>query len=233
MVNFLVKRPIAVTMTFLALMILGLVSMTRLPVSLMPDIDIPEITVQIEGKNTPVRQLENGVVRPIRRQLLQVPHLSDIQSETRDENALIRMKFEYGTNVDLAFIDVNEKIDRSMNYLPKNIPRPRVIKASASDIPVFYLNITAKESYLPGQSKDHGGVSDRFTELSRFAGQVIKKRLEQLPEVAMADISGTVESQITIIPDEQKLNSINLTNSDVERAIRANNLQLGNIVVKD
>jgi len=233
MVNFLVKRPIAVTMTFLALMILGLVAMTRLPVSLMPDIDIPEITVQIEGKNIPVRQLENGVVRPIRRQLLQVPHLEDIRSETRDENAILRMKFEYGTNVDLAFIDVNEKIDRSMNYLPKDLPRPRVIKASASDIPVFYLNVTAGESYLPGQPKDTTGISDRFTELSRFTSQVIKKRLEQLSEVAMADISGTVESQISIIPDEQKLASLNLNLSDIEQAIRANNLQLGNIVVKD
>lgn len=233
MVNFLTNRPIAVTMTFIALVILGLVSMTRLPVSLMPDIDIPEITVRIEGKNMPVRQLENGVVRRIRRQLLQVPHLSDIQSETRDESALIRLKFEYGTNVDLAFIDVNEKIDRSMNYLPKELPRPRVIKASASDIPVFYLNITARESYLPGQTENTGSISDRFMELSRFTNQVIKKRLEQLSEVAMADISGLVQSQITIIPDKQKLNSLNLDISDIEKAIRSNNLKLGNIVVKD
>ncbi len=207
--------------------------MTRLPVSLMPDIDIPEITVRIEGKNMPVRQLENTAVRPIRRQLLQVPHLSDIRSETRDESALIRLKFEYGANVDLAFIDVNEKIDRSMNYLPKELPRPRVIKASASDIPVFYLNVTPGESYLPGELKTTTGISDRFMELSRFTNRVIKKRLEQLSEVAMADISGTVQSQISIIPNKQKLTSLNLDLSDIEQAIRANNLKLGNIVVKD
>lgn len=232
MINFLVHRPIAVTMTFIALMILGLAAMTRLPVSLMPDIDIPEITVQIEGKNTPVRQLENGVVRPIRRQLLQVPNLDEITSDTRDENAVIRMKFEYGTDIDLAFIDVNEKIDRSMNFLPKDFQRPRVIKASASDIPVFYLNVMAEESFLPGQLEDNE-VSGRFTELSRFTGEVIKKRLEQLPEVAMADISGTVESQISIVPDEQKLSALNLHHSDIEQAIRNNNLELGNITVKD
>lgn len=233
MVNFLTKRPIAVTMTFTALLLLGIVSMTRLPVSLMPDIDVPEITVQIEGKNMPVRQLENGVVRQIRRQLLQVPHLKSIRSETRDENAMIRLTFEYGTNVELAFIDVNEKIDRSMNFLPDDLPRPRVIKASTSDIPVFYMNITAKESFLNTNKNDRTSVSGRFMELSRFSDQVIKKRLEQLSEVAMADISGTVNTEIAIIPDEQKLHSLNLHFSDIERAIRANNLKLGNIVVKD
>ena len=245
MVNFLTSRPIAVSMTFIALIIVGLVSVTRLPVSLMPDIDVPEITVQVEGKNMPVRQMENGVVKPIRRQLLQVPHLESIRSETRDEHSIIRIKFEYGTDVDLAFIDVNEKIDRSMNYLPDDLERPRVIKASASDIPVFYMNITAKESFLKGENSDKKSdpnkaensenkeASGRFIELSRFTDQVIKKRLEQLPEVAMADISGTVKTEIAIIPDEQKLNSLNLHFSDIEQAIKINNLKLGNIVVKD
>jgi len=219
-------------MTFIALIILGIVAMTRLPVSLMPDISVPEITVQVEGKNMPARQLENGVVRTLRRQLLQVPHLKSIRSESRDENATIRLDFEYGTNIDLAFIDVNEKIDRSMNFLPGGVPRPRVIKASASDIPVFYMNITAEESFLNAQ-QDNAGVSERFVELSRFTDRVIKKRLEQLPEVAMADISGTVNTEIAIIPDEQKLRSLNLHFSDIEQAIRANNLNLGNIVVKD
>src|SRR6056297_863085 len=159
MVDFLIKRPIAVSMTYIALLILGIAAMTRLPVSLMPDIDIPRITVQIEGRNMPVRQLENGVVRPIRRQLLQVPHLKDIRSETRDESASLHLLFEYGTDIDMAFIDVNEKIDRSMNQIPQGIPRPRVIKASASDIPVFYLNITSKSSWLSGERGDPAGVS--------------------------------------------------------------------------
>jgi len=220
-------------MTFIAFIVLGLVATTRLPVSLMPDIDIPEITVQIDGKNMPVRKLENGVVRPLRRQLLQVPHLKTIHSETRDENAVIRLKFEYGANVDLAFIDVNEKIDRSMDFIPDALPRPRVIKASASDIPVFYMNVTAKDNYLNTGTSNQHKVSDRFTELSRFTDQVIKKRLEQLGEVAMADISGTISTEIAIIPDKQKLRSLNLDFSDIEHAIQAKNFTLGNIVVKD
>ncbi|MCF8307674.1 MAG: efflux RND transporter permease subunit [Bacteroidales bacterium] len=233
MVKFLVARPIAVSMTFLAFIIMGSFAMTRLPVSLMPDVAIPEMTVKIDGKDMPVRQLQNGVVRPLRRQLMQTPHLKSLKSEARDESAVFHLEFEYGTNVDLAFIDVNEKIDRAMNFLPDDLPRPRVIKARASDIPVFYLNITAKEAYLNAQSSKTREVSSRFVELSNFAERVIRKRLEQLPEVAIADVSGTVNTEIAIIPDKQKLRSLNMHYSDIETAIHANNLKLGTIVVKD
>jgi len=227
MVRFLTQRPIAVTMTFIAFILLGLAATTRLPVSLMPDIDIPEITVHIKADNYSARQLENGVVQPIRRQLLQVPHIEDIHSETRNEQSVIRLRFAYGTEVDMAFIDVNEKIDRSMNYLPQDIHRPRVVKASASDVPVFYLQLTAGES---GSSEP---INSSFVDLSRFADQVIKKRLEQLPEVAMADISGTLENEIVITPDEEKLASLGLDLNAIERAIKNQQYDLGDIIVRD
>ncbi|MEA3317701.1 MAG: efflux RND transporter permease subunit, partial [Bacteroidota bacterium] len=233
MVRFLLNRPIAVSMTYIAILMLGLVAIFQLPVSLMPDIDIPEITVQVEGKNMPVRQLENALVRPIRQQLIQVSHVESIQSETSDQTAIIKLRFEYGTDVDLAFIDVNEKIDRSMNYLPKDVKRPRVIKASASDIPVFFLNLTAKDNYLATKKVNNTDLSDRFVELSRFASQVIKKRIEQLPEIAMADISGTIDQEIIIEPYKQKLVALDISYKDIEKAIVEHNLELGNIIVKD
>ena len=144
MVEFLIKRPIAVSMTFIAILVLGVFAISFIPVSLMPDIDIPEITVQISVGNTPARELENTVVQPVRRQLMQVAHLADITSETRNETAVIHLQFDYGTDIDFAFIEVNEKIDRAMNYLPREITRPKVIKANATDIPVFYLNLSVK-----------------------------------------------------------------------------------------
>ena len=84
MVKFLIQRPIAVLMAFTACFIIGLIAYFTLPVSLLPDIAIPEITVQITGENTSARELENTVVSPVRRQLLQVSGLRDIESETRD-----------------------------------------------------------------------------------------------------------------------------------------------------
>lgn len=145
MIKFLIQRPIAVLMAFTAFFIVGLVTYFTLPVSLLPDIAIPEITVQISAANTSARELENTVVKPIRQQLIQVSNLKDMASETRDGAGIIRLGFDFGTNTDLAFIEVNEKIDAAMNYLPKNTERPKVIKASATDIPVFLSESDFKE----------------------------------------------------------------------------------------
>nr|HPR31892.1 efflux RND transporter permease subunit [Prolixibacteraceae bacterium] len=303
MVKFLLNKPIAVTMTFIAILIVGLVSVTKIPVSLMPDIAIPEITVQVSSPNTPARELENSVVNGLRQQLMQVAHLDDINSETIDGSSIIRLQFAYGANVDYAFIEVNEKVDRAMSYLPREIQRPRVIKANVSDVPVFYLNVTQKKvsdlrfqisdsrpdgklgnsklsdtrvsdpepsnqqpesglrdrrsqtSNLNRNTVEIGGakpetsnlkpeisnlksqilypVSSEFVVLSRFASNVIRKRLEQLPEVAMVDMSGLARTEILIIPDPEKLDALNLTLGMLENRIATNDIQLGNLSIKD
>src|SRR5688572_16614823 len=145
MLKFLIHKPIGVSMTSLAIVILGILAADYVPVSLMPDIDIPEITVQIQADNLSARELEDAIVKPLRSSLVQTSHLEDVKSETSSENAVIRLHFTHGINTDYAFIEVNEKIDRAMASLPRDIERPRVIKASATDIPVFYLNLTLKE----------------------------------------------------------------------------------------
>ena len=201
MVKFLLQRPIAVLMAFTACFIVGLVTYFTIPVSLLPDIAIPEITIQVSGQNTSARELENTVVKPIRQQLMQVSALRDIHSETRDGAGIIRLSFDFGTNTDLAFIEVNEKIDAAMNYLPREVERPRVIKASATDIPVFCLNLTLKT----------GDSEAAFLDLCQFAETVIKRRIEQLPEVAMVDITGMLKRQLQIVPDIKMLEMAGIT----------------------
>ena len=228
MIKFLLTRPIAVLMSFLALIIVGAITFGTLPVSLLPDIPIPEITVQVTGENTSARELENTVVAPVRQQLLQVGKLRDITSETRDGNAIIRLKFDYGTDTDLAFIEVNEKIDGSMSRLPRSINRPQVVKASATDIPVFYLNLSLKDEKSYSEPDEQ-----RFLELSEFAQNIVKRRIEQLPEVAMADITGYMQQHIRIIPDMDFLETIGLQLSDIENTLQANNIEPGSMVVRD
>jgi multidrug efflux pump subunit AcrB len=224
MVKFLITRPVAVIMTFLALLMLGIVASKRLPVSLMPDIDIPEITVAISSPDVSARELENSVVSVLRRNLLQVQGIDRIESESRNGSALIRLSFKFGNDINLAFMEVNEKVDGSMNYLPDDLERPRIIKASATDIPVYMLNITLADT-MAGEEK--------FIELSEFAETVIKKRIEQLPEVGMADITGQIKREIYISPDREKMNSLGLTDDDLTNAVQLNNINIGNILVKD
>lgn len=228
MIKFLLQRPIAVLMVFLACVIIGIITYNTLPVSLLPDIAIPEITVQVSGDNMSARELENTVVKPVRRQLMQVGKLRDIRSEARDGSAIVRLKFDFGTNTDLAFIEVNEKIDAAMNSLPRDFRRPRVIKASAADIPVFYLNLTLKED-KPYTAADE----QKFLDLSDFADNVVKRRIEQLPEVAMADMTGLMYRHLQIVPDLHMLESASISLNDIENTLAANNIEPGSMTVRD
>ncbi len=228
MIKHFISRPIAVFMAFTAFFILGIVTYLNIPVSLLPDIAIPEITVQVTGKNASARELENTVVTPIRQQLLQIGKLRDIRSETRDGSGIVRLSFEYGTDTDLAFIEVNEKIDAAMNYIPREIDRPRVVKASATDIPVFNLNLTLKND----QPFEDTNQQD-FLQLSELAETVIKRRIEQLPEVSMVDMTGLVNKQVLIAPDMDLLQFTGITLSDIESALSSNNIEAGSMTVRD
>jgi multidrug efflux pump subunit AcrB len=226
MIKFLISRPIAVFMAFTAFFILGIITYLNVPVSLLPDIAIPEITVQVSGKNQSARELENTVVNPIRQQLLQIGKLRDIRTETRDGNAIIRLSFEYGADTDLAFIEVNEKIDAAMNYIPRDMERPRVIKASATDIPVFNLNLTLKDD------RNKENLSD-FLDLCELSETIIKRQIEQLPEVAMVDVTGLINKQVVIQPDNKLLAITGITLSDIESALNNNNIEPGSMIVRD
>jgi multidrug efflux pump subunit AcrB len=238
MVKFLIHRPIAVLMTTLGILILGIYAFSFIPVSLMPDIDIPEITVQVQADNISARQLEDAVVKRLRTSLMQISHLKGIKSENSNETGTIRLSFTHGTNIDYAFIEVNEKIDRAIGSLPKNIKRPKVIKASATDIPVFYLSMTVKEpanNSKDSVNKDNSlqSVSQEFVDFNHFANQVIRKRIEQVNEVAMLDVSGLIAPEILIIPDENKLNGLGIGLDDLESAIKKNDLDIGSLLIKD
>ncbi|MDR1866567.1 MAG: efflux RND transporter permease subunit [Bacteroidales bacterium] len=235
---FLLDRPVAVLMTFLALLVIGWVSYTFLPVSLMPDVAIPEMTVHYSYPHSSARELENAVTAPLRRQLLQVGHLEDIRSETRDGTGFLYLRFGYGINTHYAFVEVNEKIDAAMHYLPRDMERPRVLKASATDIPVFYLNVSLSQE-MPNAGNaatppTSFTVSETdFLELSDFVSSVIRHRIEQLPEVAMADMSGATEPRVMIEPDPALMQSLGLTAADVENALNSENLSMGSLWVRE
>ena len=228
MVKFLIHRPIAVLMAFTACFIVGLVTYFSLPVSLLPDIDIPQITIQVSSENASARELENTMVAPVRRQLMQVSGLSELRSETRDGSGIIRLSFEFGTNTDLAFIEVNEKIDAAMNSLPKDAVRPKAVKASATDIPVFYLNLTLKQDVPYAETDDRV-----FMDMCELAENVVKRRIEQLPQVAMADMTGVPQRMLRIVPDVDRLEAIGMGIADLENILSANNVEPGSMLVRD
>lgn len=213
-------------MIFLALVLLGLIAAEKVAVSPLPDVDIPEITVRVSRPNVGIKELENTVVKPLKNSLLQVPDLQNFHSVTSDGNATIYLRFKYGTTIDYAFLEVNEKIDMAMNNLPRDMYRPQAVKSSVSDLPVFYLNLSYKD-----KRETHGDKS--FIALSNLARQVIKRRLEQLPQVALADITGTEKAQLVIVPDEAALTALQLSDNDFRNIILSHNLNTGNVKARD
>ncbi len=223
MIDKLIKRPVAVTMTIIAILILGSVAIGLLPVSLMPNVDIPQISVQLTMSGANAKEVDMSIIKPIRNQLIQISTIKDIKCEAVNGGGTIFIQFEHGSNIDLNFIEVNEKIDRALQNLPKDMERPKIIKASATDIPVFFIDITPKEN----------SSIENFIEVSRFAKEVLAKRIEQIEQVALVDISGVQGAQILIEPNMEIITSLGVKVSELEGAIKNNNISLGNLTIKD
>ncbi len=227
MIRYLIHRPIAVTMILIAVVVVGVICIRNIPVSLMPDIDIPQITMQANVPGYSVQEMESRVIAPLRGQLARVPGVKSVSSDARMDVGSILLKFEAGANIGQMFIEVNEKVDMAMGGMPKEVARPKVIKASASDIPAFYLDISFK-SEKPGVP-----ASARFAQLSDFARNVVSRRLEQLPSAAMVDVSGMASSEILCVPDDDKLVASGLTMEDLQNALKNNDIQLSALTVQD
>ena len=221
----LIKRPIAVTMVLIAVMVLGIAAIRKLPVSLVPDINVPQITVQVTSADRSARELNDGLLSGLRSELVQVAHLKDIVCTAKDGGGLIEMTFDYGADADYIFIDVNERVDRATSGWGAGEERPMIARASATDIPAFFINISLKDA-------EHTGGT-RLLEMSDFCRQVITRRLEQLPQVAMVDITGVLYPQLLIIPDMEKLRAIGVDETALSSAIQSANVTLGSLSIRD
>ena len=171
----LIKRPIAVTMVLIAVMVLGIAAIRKLPVSLVPDINVPQITVQVTSPERRARELNDVLMEGLRSQLTQVAHLQDIVCTSKDGSGLVEMTFEYGADADYIFIDVNERVDRATSGWPQSEERPMIARASATDIPAFFINVSLKKGQNTSSQRfmersidaDAGGM-DLFDELVTF-----------------------------------------------------------------
>ena len=227
MIKYLIHRPIAVTMILIALVVVSIIGLRHLPVSLMPNIDVPQITIQANVPGYSVQEMEKRVIAPLRSQLSRVPGAKSVNSDSRMDVGNIVMKFEPDADIDMLFVEVNEKIDMAMGKMPKEISRPKVIKASAMDIPAFYLDLTFRDE------KSGVDASSRFAQLCDFAQNVVCRRLEQLPPTAMVDVTGLISSEISCVPDEDKMAALGITIDQLQKALLDNDIQMSALTIVD
>lgn len=223
----LLGKPVSVLSVFISLLLLGLVASRHIPILPLPDVEIPEISVYLHNKQFSAVELEETMTGMLRGALGQMADVNEVESETKDGAAVIHIKFRHGTGMHHAFIDVNEKIDLFMSRFPANTERPRVVKASLTDIPVLFINMQLKGQ---GNEQQHVGGLVRLGEL---ATETIKKRLEQLHEVALVDVTGVEYPEVRIIPDTATMMAIGIRPEQFVAVLEQQHISMGSALVKD
>ena len=181
---------------------------------------MPSIVVKVDYPNNPAQIIENSVIKPIRGELNSLDNLKSIESTASSETGLIKLQFDYGTRMDLAYIEINEKIDRLQETLPRDLNRPRIIRINTSDIPIIRVQV------LPKNNTD-------IVALSQLADRVLKKRLEQIPGVSIVDINGLRAQFISINPDQEQLDALKIKESQIEGVLKSANQELGQLSIRD
>lgn len=220
MLRFLLYRPIAVSMSLAALLAISLLAFLHLPLSLLPDADVPYITLSVRLPNSAPEEIEQNVLRPLRESMLSLNNLKAVESTAQNETGSVRLQFAYGTDMKLAYIEVNEKVDRLIPILPRNMERPLVIQSTAGDIPVVRVQV------VPASEESMQVASD-------VALFTLKRRLEQLEGVGLVDINGLQQPVIRINPDYTLLASLHLTDADLQRTLQQAGISVGALTVRD
>lgn len=216
-----IRRPVLSTVISLVLMILGLVSWSRLQVRQYPNIDQPQISVwtQLEGAGPEI--IETQITKILENAFAGIEGLESMVSRSEISNSRITLTFEIGRNIDAAANDVRDKISRNNAKLPEGIVPPVIKKADADA--VAFMNLAL--------------YSDRHDvrELADYAKRYLETRLEAVPGVSSIDVFGGGEYEMKIILDPVKLSGYNLTPEDVAASLKKQNIEkpAGNLVTSD
>ncbi|MCJ7600524.1 MAG: efflux RND transporter permease subunit, partial [Desulfobulbaceae bacterium] len=171
--QFSVRRPIFATMVTLIVVIIGTVSLNRLRIDLLPNIEVPTLTVQTGYEGASPEVMERLVTQILEEIVATVPGVEEMTSQSSEGNSSIRVTFVWGTDIDTAALDVLSKIEDEINELPDDIVRPRVRKYDISSYPVVLLGI----------SSDLDPV-----ELTQLIEDQIRYRFARVPGVAQVDV---------------------------------------------
>jgi multidrug efflux pump subunit AcrB len=220
MIRFLINRPIAVIMSFVLIMILGIFASQKTPVSILPNSNIPKLEIILNNPGDSPEDFDTEVVEKVRNNLMQLNNIVDVNSYSNNSTGKIELIFDYGTDLELTFFEVNEKIDEVLSVLPYKINRPKVVKSSLSDIPSLYLSVGLREN-----------SKKSFAELSSFLEEKIKPRLEQTSEIAFVDVTGLAQNVIKVVINEKRINPLGITLSDIKNVFNDNNFSFGNIEI--
>lgn len=206
-----VKKPITTALIFVAIAIIGLFALTRLPVELMPDTDTTDIMVITAYPGASAEDIESNVTKLLENSLNSVPNLKHITSKSSENSSVITLQFQAGTPTDEATNDTRDKIDAVRSNLPKGANQPIIFKFGSSDIPIAILGVESKESSAA---------------LKKILDNQVVNPLARLDGVGSVSVAGASERVVQIYCDPTKLEVYGLTLSRVSQIIAGENLNI-------
>ncbi|QUH25973.1 efflux RND transporter permease subunit [Serpentinicella alkaliphila] len=209
--NWAVKKPVSVFMLIAIVLLLGAVSIFRLPMDLLPQMNIPVAMVTVRYPGAGPFEIENMITRPLEEVLATVHNVKKLSSSSAEGVSTVTIEFNQGTDMDFATLQMRERIDLIKDFLPEDALTPMVLKVDPNQLPIMILAL--------------GGSND-LSRLQIIAEKHIKPRLERLDGVASVSITGGTEDIIEIVFNPDVLSSYNITAMQLMNLLRTENVNL-------
>ncbi len=203
-----VKRPVTTILIFVAVTIIGLFSLQKLPIDLYPDVDTNTIMVMTTYQGASAQDIEQNLTRPLENTLNSVEHLKHITSNSRENVSIITLEFEYGYDIDALTNDVRDKLDMITSYLPDDSNTPVIFKFSSDMIPIALLSVQAGES-MPG--------------LYKILDENVANPLARVDGVGSVSIAGAPKREIHVYLDPLRMEAYHISVESVATLIGAEN----------
>ncbi|WP_440055160.1 efflux RND transporter permease subunit [Pseudoalteromonas sp. T1lg65] len=208
-----VKRPVTITMLVLAVMLFGMVGFSRLVVSLLPDLSYPTLTVRTENPGAAPAEIEQLISKPIEEAVGVVKGIRKLHSISKPGQSDLIIEFQWGTDMDLAIMELREKLDMVM--LPVELRKPVILRFNPSLDPIIRLSVSGDvQSYTQLRS------------LRTYAEEELKRALEPIDGVAAVQLSGGLEQQIQVLIDQQQAMLRGVTAEAITNRIKNENINV-------
>jgi len=203
-----IKRPVATSMFYLAVVLLGVISFSRLAVDLFPSLQFPRLVIWTTYTNVSPEEVEHFISERIESTIMQVPGIREVHSVSREGVSLVTLEFNWDADMEYAMLNVREKLDILRQQLPDQAGRPTILKADPNAEPIMSLAVSGR-----------GGMA----EIKSLAENVVKRRLEQIDGVALAAVTGGSDRQIRVEADRELIESLGITLRDIQSALASAN----------
>lgn len=221
--SFVTHRPVAILVTFAAAVVFGFFSFQRLPVTLMPELTYPTLTVRTEYPGAAPQEVENEISRPIEEGLGVLGGLSRLTSVSRAGLSDVTLEFVWGTDMSKAAQEALEKLD--LVFLPREAERPLILRFDPALDPIMELSLSGTgQRYADEQG---------LRRLRRIAELQIKRALEPIKGVAAVRVRGGLEEEYHVLLDKAALDRTGLSVSAVIDRLRQENINVAGGTLKE